>query len=82
MAHQDEKRFARNQSLIDRMAAPSTPSQLFAYLDEELKELIQLAVRMDEGSLLRGLREARRELSQMRRAEDLRKRDGASPADD
>jgi hypothetical protein len=82
LAHQDEERFERNQRLISRMAAPSTTSQILAYLDEELKELIQLAVRMNEGSMLRGLREARRELSQMRRAEDLRKRDDASHADD
>jgi hypothetical protein len=74
LAHQDEERFERNQRLISRMAAPSTTSQILAYLDEELEELIRVAVRMNEGSMLRRLHEARRELSQVKRGEDLKKR--------
>jgi hypothetical protein len=73
LADQDEERFARNQNLIARMAAPSTTSQILAYLDEELEELIRVAVRMNEGSMIRRLHEARRELNQVKRGEDPKK---------
>jgi hypothetical protein len=72
LADRDEEGFKRNHSLIGRMAAPTTTAQILAYLDEELGELIQLAVRMNEDSMLRRLHAARRELCEMKRVEDLR----------
>jgi hypothetical protein len=68
----DEERFERNHDLIAQMAVPPARAQILAYVDEELEEVIRLAVGLHETTLVRRLKVVRDVLRQIRRDEDLR----------
>jgi hypothetical protein len=67
MADRDKELFERNQTLIARMAVPPTRAQILAQIDEGLREAIQLAVRLNDRNLVRGLRMVHLDLCQIMR---------------
>ena len=71
MTDRDKERFERNQKVIARMGVPPTRAELLANIDEELREVIQLAVRLKERTLVRGLQMVRSELCQIMRGGDV-----------
>jgi hypothetical protein len=72
MADRDKELFERNQTLIARMAVPPTRAQILSQIDEKLREVIQLGVRLNDRDLVRGLRMVHLDLRQIRRGEDLK----------
>jgi hypothetical protein len=64
--------FAISSPNSGKADAPPTREQLLAQLDEELNEAIDLAVKLNERTTVRGLRMVRLELCQIRRRENLK----------
>jgi hypothetical protein len=66
MADREKDRAARNKVLIARMSAPPTKAQIFAEIDLEISDAINLAVAADVPALLRLLRTAKAEVAELR----------------
>jgi hypothetical protein len=71
MTDREKDRTARNKDRIARMATPPTKAQILAEIETEIGDVIDLAVAADFPTLVRLLRMAKLEASQIpRRAED------------
>jgi hypothetical protein len=72
MADREKDRAARNRDLIARMGAPPTRAQILAELDFEIGDALQLAIAADLQSLVRLLRMAKLEVSEIQRRADFK----------
>jgi hypothetical protein len=72
MGDGERERTARNRDLLARIAAPATKAQVLTEIDLEIGDAIQLAAASDFPTLVRILRMAQLEVSQIRRRTEFK----------
>jgi hypothetical protein len=72
MPDREAERTARNRELIARMSTAPTKAQILAELDLEIDDALQLATAADLVSLVRVLRMAKFEVSQLRQRPEFK----------